>query len=375
MKIFKFLVLFLLVSCVDPVVPEYEYKEGLIFIEGMVSTSQGGSYTKIRETAFLSGDLSDLPVKGARVRFRNSVTNVEVPLTELDDIYVPPNDFKALIGESWELLITLQDGRNYKSKPEKTIEPTPFDDLKVTYDPELLFQEASNTFAPGHFITLDVDDPADEENYYFWKYRAFEELNNCGFCIESAYRNGGCRVIEFYTFNTSFMYACETDCWNILSSESINLFSDEFTNGKLIDDVKVAEVLLLTKENILVEVQQISLSPSAYKFYKILKDLIDNNGGFNSPPPAALIGNVFNPDDSDEFVLGRFTAASTYTKPVFIYRSGIQEKPLVSTLSFPFEDCTDVCFDCAAICITVNAVPCVESQYRTGIRPSGWIDL
>jgi hypothetical protein len=45
--IVKFLLLvspFFLTSCIDPVEPEFEFKEGLVFIEGIATTVKGGSY-------------------------------------------------------------------------------------------------------------------------------------------------------------------------------------------------------------------------------------------------------------------------------------------------------------------------------------------
>jgi hypothetical protein len=38
-------------------------------------------------------------------------------------------------------------------------------------------------------------------------------------------------------------------------------------------------VLLYTRQNIAVEIQQFALSSAAFQYFKTLKDLIDNNGG------------------------------------------------------------------------------------------------
>ena len=62
-------------------------------------------------------------------------------------------------------------------------------------------------------------------------------------------------------------------------NENIKIFSDEFANGLQITGLPVADVLLYTKENIVIELQQFSLTPKAYDYYRILKDIVDNNGG------------------------------------------------------------------------------------------------
>ncbi|TGV00961.1 DUF4249 domain-containing protein [Flavivirga rizhaonensis] len=379
----SFLSLTLHTSCTDPVVPEYEYKEGLVYVDAYVSTAVGGSYVLITETSFLSGNLVDLFVKNATVSYRNVETNNEVFLTESDKVYVPPNDFFASVDEIWELSIKFSDGRVYKSKPETIIAPVGFSNLKATYNSELLYRESEKAFLPGHFVSLDLDDPGADKNYYFWKFRSFEKLEFCEQCPERIFRDGKCVASPVSLLKNKLMsYGCDTDCWEIRYNEDITIFSDDFTNGVLVQGLPVGNVILYTKNNIVVEMQQFSLSPSAYKYYKVLKDIVDNNGGFNAPPPAALIGNMFNPNDSNEFVLGRFTAASAVVKSVFIDRSQIEDTPVLRDRGSVFyERCRDICLpsECELVpppdrCNPITSVSCEESRFRTGIRPEGWID-
>jgi hypothetical protein len=129
----------------------------------------------------------------------------------------------------------------------------------------------------------------------------------------------------------------------------------------------VADSLLFTKRNILVELQQFHLTPEAYRYYKTLKDIIDNNSGFNAPLPAALVGNLFNSSDADECVLGRFTAASTSVRPLFIERIFIEENQLEDLLKTQPEGME-------APAVQVFTAPCQENRFRTSREPEGWID-
>jgi len=168
--------------------------------------------------------------------------------------------------------------------------------------------------------------------------------------------------------------------WFLRTNENIKIFSDEFTNGTMINNLPVADVVLFSGENIVVQIQQFSLTASAYEFYRVLQDLVDNNASINAPPPAALVGNMFNPNDDTEFVLGRFTAAPSTTRNIFIDRRNIQEQPLDSERFF-FEACNEVCpiINCPPInepgCVEVLMAPCEETRFKTGITPEGWIDL
>ncbi len=383
-NILMFISLCILVSCTDPVIPEFQFEEELVHVDAYVSTAKGDSYAIITKTTNLSGTFKDLFVKEASVSFRNIDTNREVFLIESIESYIAPTNFQASIGETWELLIKMPDGRTYRSKPETIIEPVGFSNLKASYSKELVFNENENAFFPGHTVSIDFNDPGGDKNYYFWKYRSFEKISICSTCFEEILRGGECNDSPVSSLRgRNLTYACDTNCWQIRYNEDVRIFSDDFINGNSVKSLPVADVVLYTKNNIVIEVQQYSLSPAAYKYYKVLKDLVDNNVGFNAPPPAALVGNMFNPNDNSEFVLGRFTAASAVVKSIFINRSRIAEDPVERIISVDNEKCTDICTaaDCMPFneplppeCVPVISTSCDESRFRTGIRPEGWID-
>ncbi|HAI38656.1 MAG TPA: DUF4249 domain-containing protein, partial [Maribacter sp.] len=99
-----------------------------------------------------------------------------------------------------------------------------------------------------------------------------------------------------------------SDCWQIRYNNRVNILADEFINGSTFE-LPVANLLLYNKSKILIELQQYSISASAYKYFSVLKDIVDDSNGLNAPPPAALLGNIINPNDEEEVVLGRFTVA------------------------------------------------------------------
>jgi len=382
-KILCLLSFVMCMNCTDPVAPEYDFVEDLIYVDAYVSTITGGSYAIINETTNLSRRFVDTFVKDATVSFRNLNTDQEVFLTESADRYVPSSNFKASVGETWELLIKLSDGRTYQSKPETILEPIDFSNLQATYDKDLLFNESEDDFFPGHVVSLDLDDPATDDNYYFWKFRSFERLYTCDTCFEAILRGGECVDSSVSSLRGSTLtYGCETNCWQIRYNEDIQIFSDDFANGNTVRNIPVGNVVLYSKNSIVVEIEQYSLSASGYKYYKVLKDLVDNNVGLNAPPPAALVGNMFNPNNSDEFVLGRFTAAAAVVKSIFIDRTQIREASVERPTTLRPEKCADICrgSDCSPFippppeCIPITRIPCEESRFRTSIRPEGWVN-
>ncbi len=359
-------------SCIDPVEPEFELREGLVFVEGFASTSPGGSFVTINRSAVEFGVYVVNFQEGANVSFERVGTGEQVPLTEIDGAYVPPEEFVVAPGEQWKLNITLANGKRYESRPENVVRPVPITNLEVQYDPEIEFREIfGGKFVPGHEVLLSFDDPPERENYYYWTYRTYENLDLCEKCRESVLREGECQPIgNLATGFPYFDYPCQTECWRIRFPESVTIFADKFSNGKSVNKLSVGNLLLYTKEDMVVEVQQISLTPDGHQYYKVLKDIVDNNSGLNAPPPAALVGNMFNPDDPEDFIFGRFTAAGTSTAAIFIDRTLISEDALETREPIELEPTLNSPFPPPA---TVSA-PCSETKFRTAIPPNGWIN-
>ena len=365
---FLYIFSFFLSACVDPVTPEFEFKEGLIFIDGFASVLPGTSFVTVSESVLDGEKFSNEFVRGAEVSFKNVNTGELIFLVEEAESYAPADEFAAAVGDVFELNVILPNGSQYQSLPETIIEPVPIRDMRFTYDPQLSFRDDLGGFVPGHSVLVSFEDPSDRENYYYWRFRSFETLVLCEICEDGIFRNGRCEKNPPDSNRKDYyVYLCTPDCWRIRYNENIKIFSDAFANGTTVEALAIADVFLYTKRDVLVEIQQFSISATAYDYYKTLKDISDNSGSFNAPPPAALLGNMFSINDSEEFVLGRFTAASASMESVFIDRSSIRERQIEGILTQQFEEYPEV----PAVDATITA-PCRESRFSTGIRPTGW---
>lgn len=360
-------------GCTDPVKPEFAFEEGLVFIEGLASTVSGASRTKITQSAIEFGVYKNIAISDAKVDYINVSLGVSIPLIWNGEMYLPLHDFSVVPGEDWQIHVFLSDGREYQSTSEKAVNPVEIESVETSYSSELTFDVGLNRFIPGHSLLVSFSDPEEEKNYYFWQFRTFERIVICEVCNGGYFRNDMCNSLNsggsqgdlpaYYT------YTCEEKCWQIRYGQNIKIFDDQFVNGLLVNRFSVGEISLFTKRNVLIELQQFALSQSAFKYYQTLKDIIDNNSGFNAPLPASLVGNLFNVKDENEFVLGRFTVAAASTRRVFFERLEIQEPALESILPQSPEGFGSFTPD-----PKILLVPCEESRYRTSIRPNGWQD-
>ena len=355
----------LVIGCIEAIEPEFDYQSGLIFIDAFALSEKGLSQVSIKQSIELSDFGSFENVSDAKVFFVNEANGEIEILSEISKgFYVPNENFSVMSEDTWKVKIDLADGRSYESLPQKVSEHVDLDELQATYSDELVFDPGYNDFVPGHKISATFSDPAVNENYYIWRTRTFEPLNTCLTCFNGILRGGECVFQEIARWLPKYHdYLCLSDCWLIRYGTNIAVFSDQFSDGNTVEGQEITDVIYYRKENVLVEIQQLSVGESTYKYYKTINDLVQESGGLNAPTPAALLGNLISTTNPEEIVVGNFTAASVSTKRIFIERTGF-DYPADPDRFIHLESCIG--------CPTTYQ--CEEGENRTGIKPIGWVE-
>ena len=355
-------------SCIDPVVPQFDFIEDLVIVDAIASSVPGTTFVSVKKTFLEFGKYKAVFVTGCKVKLINSVTKEEVPLYEESGNYLVSADFSVQEGSQWELEVLTPSGKTYKSLSEKVPSAVSIENISGAYNKEMAFDEASGKFIPGHEIRIDFQEPSEKDNFYYFQYRAYEKELYCALCNNGVLRFGECvSQIDNPLAKEYYTYLCDQTCWKITYNQEISLFDDAFTNGKSISNLLVGRLPLNTRQDVLVEVLQLNITEEAHKYYKTLKDIVDNNSGFNAPLPSALIGNFYNPNDAEDPVLGRFTAAAATTKSVFIKRGTISQAP-VSSFRVPQPELLG---DPLPNPITYES-PCIEKRNQTKVKPLLW---
>ena len=351
-------------SCIEPVDGEFDLQAGLIFIDGFALTEMGLSTVTITESVFEFQTYKVINVPSAIVKIENINSGETVDFAEdASGIYTCPPDFAAEPGEVWKLLVEFENGKKVESKPQTVVEAVPIAAVNVEYAPDIEFNADFGEFVPGHRVSIDWQDPAGEENFYLWKYRTFEPLFVCRTCENrSVLRNGECQPTGQSFGPQYYNYLCNPQCWQIKFGNELPIFEDRLEDGVNIQDREIIILPFYRRPDILIEIQQFSLDKDAFEYFKVISDQVSESGGLNAPPPAALLGNLFNPDDSSDLILGQFTTAGVSTKSLYIDRALISESPIRPDDPIIIEPC--------ATCPT--QYPCMESAFRTAVKPDGW---
>ncbi|WP_420386634.1 DUF4249 domain-containing protein [Roseivirga sp.] len=244
-----------IMGCEETITIDSPETENKVVIEGLVTNVQGQSYVKVSRNRSFYDEGSTDRITNAQVAITTSggeqVVLVHNPSGEAESegFYYPNANFAGAIGSTYTLNVEV-DGTTY-SATDELLPVTQIDSLTVKVDPD----EFEDPEEPGRFLAVFffAKEPQDREDYYLFKFYRNDEL-----------------VLDWPT--------------------DIYVFDDE-TLGESIDDIEIAGYY---QEGERAKVEMYSLSREGFIFYSDLNNLINNDGGMFSPPPANPRNNLSN---------------------------------------------------------------------------------
>ncbi len=253
-----------------------------LVIEGLVTDGPGPYKVTVRSTiTYSASDSSNLglPIQSAILEISDDQGN-RYSLKERSpgDYQTDSATFRGVIGRSYSLSI-LTAGKHYVSKPEQLFEAPHIDHIFYT---RIISKPGSNDGSNEDFVYrvyIDYTDPKDTVNFYRWR------------------------------FATDGVVAL-----------GIEIDKDQFRDGRKIKSKSIGGGLIPRNKDLTIfQVQQLSLTREAYLFWNNVKTESDpsNNAPYDTPP-APLVGNLYNPNDPTDYVLGYFEVSGIYTAEITI---------------------------------------------------------
>jgi hypothetical protein len=383
-------------ACVDGFDPQLNLGLDLVVIEGTITdlpTAQAVTLTRARSGA--NGKSTSTPIQKAKVEVL--VNGASISLSEAQPgRYEMPVGFRGRVGERYQLRFKTVEGVQYESNAETMLAGPP---IARTYDvynpdaPDRRNMELLKLPNVSNDVYVDFDDPADQRNFYLWRTRLYEVQNWCATCKQGRYKiedvgpigTGPIKVIGCvsdtrltpYTF---YDYVCRDYCWEIFYSTTTNIFADVYGNGQPQRGRMVAQVPIYERTPALLDIEQLALTPGAYRYYKLFQDQTQNTGTLVDTPPAPTVGNVRNVADDAENVVGYFTAASVSLTHHWLDRQNVPQSTNLPTLFLVQNKRAPQVEEQAGL--LPGQVPeygkgipsaiCIPSATRTNTRPAGW---
>jgi hypothetical protein len=353
-NILLFMLLVVIGACVDPLkVPDIPVAEGIV-VDGAITDQPGPYSVKLFTTQSLEGDLDRQHyIRGATVVIHDDRGTVTTLTEDEKGIYTTEESFRGRVGYTYQLFISLSDGRQYASSPVLMEPAGTIADLYFQFQENVINENVLSLPQDAFAVFVDAKGTAGASNFFRWRatgtfhYRTFPEL-----------RTRWVRDVEFpdplpcsgYVYEggvLSQVAPCECcDCWATEYSTDAFVSNNDFSDDMTFNAVQIARIPLdrrLFYEKYHIEVEQLSLSQDVYAFWKLVQAQQQGSGDIFQPAIVKIKkikGTIQCTSDPDEKAYGIFTASAVVKTSIFITPNDIPKLyPLIDTLR---DDCRGI---------------------------------
>jgi hypothetical protein len=350
-------------SCVDRIHLQDPGATGQLVVDGFI-TDEPGPYTiKLSRTVGIGGDLTTSKTVNANsVTIFDDLGNSEVLQSVVDGTYqTDPNGIRGAVGREYYIRIDARDGKVYESVPEKLL---PAGSVDSVYFQFVSTQGENAATQYGFNIFANTSGDPGSENLFRWRFTGTYRVETHPELQTTTAGEG--RVPDppqcsgYVSTGGSIQQVgpCECCiCWPSLINSLPNLSDNNLSpNGKYLGtQMGYVPVEYWTfYDKVMVTIRQMSLSQSAFNYWKIVRDQLTGSTSLFQPAIGKAKSNIYL-KGGDEEVQGFFYAAGVAKKVIFIHVSDIPLGPSIIPQGIP-----------------INA-SCISSfAYSTNQQPADW---
>jgi hypothetical protein len=220
------------------------------------------------------------------------------------------------------LQIQTIEGKVYTSTPERVAAVPAIQSLNIRT--VTVPTEGSDVPKSGIQLLVELKDPADQNNFYYWK------NGPAVYILETRPDLYTPRPSPANPNRTPQPKDCCVQCFRYEASNNQSLFvvNDDNFNGlsTRIPASFIADDGIRFVNKFRMDLKQYSISQGAYRFLRLVKQQAEISGSIFDPPPANLRGNMISLDNPDEMVLGYFMAGGETSKRIYVDRNDLTFK-------------------------------------------------
>lgn len=342
-QFWKYLVLVLgISSCVERIDFEVPESNLPLIVEGMISDQPGPYQVSISIGSNLNEDsIYYEPVTDAKISLFDDSNQVE-QFTELfPGTYETSGSIRGEIGNTYFIRIELKDGRIFESYPELLNPVGSIKNIRFEYEARIAERFGEVVAADVFNVFVDAQSPiSSSESYIRWRFNGtykaetnpeqhIKWLPGRGPNLQKYLDPLPCSgyIVDYFPSpriaKKSDCTCCE--CWAQDFEKAPNVLNTYLVQDGQFNNVLVAEVPINNatfNEKYLVEIEQMSLTKSAFDFFKLIQSQKQGASDIFQPTYGVITGNI-NGVNTQSKVTGIFWATSISTKSKFILRSDI----------------------------------------------------
>lgn len=325
---YLFLLTFLLLtSCIEEIKLNIDTDQQKIVVDGLIADSLQVYTIKVNYSAVIGVGTDDLktPVTGASVRV----------LDDSDGIYefseTAPGTYtrfmRGEVGKAYHVEVKTTDGKTILSHPAVLAQAPPLlpPTFRVT-EKLTISQSGRNLYSKELFMAMNTDVSGMAQRP-FLRWRAFGEYE-FGEDYPGIINRKNCYVKNNVDFNNIRIFDTHDLAGGVLRDEP-------FLNAKY--DYRFSVMYCY-------HLFQYSISEEEYRYWRNVQDIVNIDGSLFDPPPGTVRGNLYNPDDPEDFILGYFSVAGVFYKRQFVNAILLNSSATPRCNTWPpgqYEECYD----------------------------------
>jgi len=347
-RIFKWMAFAGLVACVDRVEFNTPLPQSVIVVEGMINDGPGPYLVKVSNGLNALADTTTAtPVRQAKINLYDDEGNTESLTETAPGVYATAGVIQGKLGHAYSIKVETADGRIFKSASDVINPVGAIEQINYSYEARTVQFNNMATAADVFNVSVNANGGSGSSQYVRWRFvgtykvKTRPELHVIVFftpppnTIPDPYPCSGWIAEPGPLMQVGPCTCCI--CWVNQFESAPTLADGQLVNNGEYRNVKVAEVPIngvTFGDKYMVEVDQMSLSKTAFHFFNLIRLQKLNAASLFQPPPGQINGNV-KAVNSTDLVVGLFWATSINTKRVFIQPSDVPYTVLSSEIAEP----------------------------------------
>ncbi|MCC6727191.1 MAG: DUF4249 domain-containing protein [Saprospiraceae bacterium] len=335
-----FLAGLLLSGCIDEVQLDIEGGKQLVAVDGLITDSLQVHTITLTYSNLLSvkGAGTDTYVTGATVKVFDDAGNSYEFAEEGSGKYTKL--MQGEVGRAYHLEAVLSSGKRIQSSSTVLTKAPPMSAPNyVVNEVQTIGNTGQNIYNKWLVLNLNTDLTGLPERPYL-RWRATGEYE----------------LAEDYPgiFNGKVCYAKNNIDFNVVKVYDTHKLEDgQLTNEPYINMQYDYRFYIMYCFHL----QQYSISEAEYEYLKAVNDIVNIDGSLFDPPPGTVKGNLYNPDDANDQILGYFSVAGVTSGRYFVNSTDLRTSVVALCAGWPPPNRHPECYDCLVLPFSTNQRP------------------
>jgi hypothetical protein len=322
----------LLIRCIDEIRLDIDTDQRWVVIDGQVTDSMQVCTLKISWSAVIGVGNDNIltPIAGCTVQVKDDEGGEFYFMESAEGIYT--REMRGELGKSYHVEVKMPDGKTLLSRPAQLPKAPALLPISAKVTQKTTISATGRPVTSNQLaVSMNTDVSGSAERPYL-RWRASGEYE-----FREAYP---------MALNTKVCYIRDNVDFN-----NIRIFNTNELSGSLLSEEPFLDMNYNYRfaHQYCLHLFQYAISEEEFRYWEKLRSIVSIDGSLFDPPPGTVQGNLYNPDDPDDLILGYFSVAGVAYRRDFLNVNllGFFVEPRCSSLPFrpqypECRECTDV---------------------------------